>query len=171
MKSKIKISDCFFVVLKIWGCAWLAFFITDILTLIWVLFGGANPKSFDNAQFIEDLIHLIGGLLFGFVTLTLTQSKNDSVERLSLKESITYACCSVGLYVIIWHIAYLLNANNAWVAVLGFFSARLFGVDSNNLPTFPASLISSLLFGAVYIGAIALGTGMARRRRQKNLKE
>lgn len=171
MKSKIKISDCFFTVLRIWGIAWLAFLITDILLIIWVVCGGINPNSLDNDMFIKNFIRLIGGMVFGFVILTLIQSRNDRAERLSLKESIIYACCSVGLYMIIWYIAYLFNANNMWISVLGFDAACLFGVDSNNLPTFFAMFISSFIFGIVYIGAIVLGTGMARRRRQKNLEE
>ncbi len=171
MKSKSKISNCFFTTLRIWASAWLALLISLVPMYIW---RGTNNESPEAALYIEYIIMSISGLLFGFVILTLFQSREDSSERLNFKQSVITACCSVGIYVVVWLIAYLINHNNIWIAVNGYFLGCAFGVNAENRPTFVASLLSALIFSAVYVCAIILGTKIANRRKTKflnNLKK
>ena len=168
MKSKSRISDYFFTSLRIWASAWLAFLVSAVPLYIW---RGTNNESPEVALYIEYIIMSISGLLVGFVILTLFQSREDSSERLNFKQSVITACCSAGIYIGIWLIAYLINHNNIWIAVNGYFLGCAFGVNSENHPTFLASLIAALIFGAVYICAIILGTKIANRRKTKFLND
>ncbi len=168
MKLKSLVSTCFFTAARIWGSAWLALLASLIPLYIW---RGTNDASPEKALFVENLILSACGLLFGFVILTLLQSKDDSSERLNGRQSILTACCSTGFYIAVWLIAYLFNHNNIWIAVSGCFLGRIFGVNAENLPTFTASLLSALIFGTVYTCAILLGTKRANRRRRNFLKE
>ena len=68
MGSKIKISSCFINALKIWGSAWLSFWIAMPLILIW---RGTNDSSPELALTVEYAIISVCGLLFGFLLLTL----------------------------------------------------------------------------------------------------
>ncbi len=168
MKSKSKISNCFFTTLRIWASAWLAFVISIIPMYIWRWTNNESPEA---ALFIEYIIMSVCGLLFGFVILTLFQSREDSSERLDFKQSVITAFGSAVIYVGVWLIAYLINHNNIWIAVNGYFLGCAFGVNSENRPTFLASLLSALIFSAVYICAIILGTKIANRRKTKFLND
>ena len=171
MKSKSRISNYFFTSLRIWASAWLAFLVSLVPMYIW---RGTNNESPEVALYIEYIIMSISGLLVGFVILTLFQSREDSSERLNFKQSVITACCSSGIYIVIWIIAYLINHNNVWVAVNGIYLACALGTNTDGYPTFAASLLSALIFGVVYICAIILGTKIANRRRTKflnNLKK
>ena len=53
----------------------------------------------------------------------------------------------------------------------GYFLSCAFGVNSENRPTFLASLFAALIFGAVYICAIILGTKIANHRKTKFLND
>ena len=167
MKSRSKMSNCFFTMLRIWASAWLAFLISLLPMYIW---RGVN-NDIEIFSFIENLILSICGLLFGFVILTLFQAKEDNSERMDFKQSVITAICSSGMYLGIWLIAYLINHNNIWIAVNGYFLSCAFGVNSENHPTFLASLFAALIFGAVYICAIILGTKIANRRKTKFLND
>ncbi len=171
MKLKSIVSTCFFTAAKIWGSAWLALLASLVPLYIW---RGTNHLSPEKALFVENLILSVCGLVFGFVILTLLQTREDSNERFNFKQSVTIACGSVGIYIGIWLIAYLIDHNNIWIAVNGIFLGRVLGVNAENLPTFTATLLSSLIFGAVYTCAIIFGTKIANRRRRKflnNLKK
>ena len=171
MKSKSRISNYFFTSLRIWASAWLAFLVSLVPMYIW---RGTNNESPEVALYIDYIIMSISGLLVGFVILTLFQSREDSSERLNFKQSVITACCSSGIYIVIWIIAYLINHNNVWVAVNGIYLACALGTNTDGYPTFAASLLSALIFGVVYICAIILGTKIANRRKTKflnNLKK
>ena len=132
---------------------------------------GTNNESPEVALYIEYIIMSISGLLVGFVILTLFQSREDSSERLNFKQSVITACCSSGIYIVIWIIAYLINHNNVWVAVNGIYLACALGTNTDGYPTFAASLLSALIFGVVYICAIILGTKIANHRKTKFLND
>ena len=171
MKSKSRISNYFFTSLRIWASAWLALLGSLVPMYIW---RGTNNESPEVALYIEYIIMSISGLLVGFVILTLFQSREDSSERLNFKQSVITACCSAGIYIGIWLIAYLINHNNIWIAVNGIYLACALGTNTDGYPTFAASLLSALIFGVVYICAIILGTKIANHRKTKflnNLKK
>ena len=168
MKSKSKISNYFFTSLRIWASAWLAFLVSLVPMYIW---RGTNNESPDAALYIEYIIISICGLVFGFAILTLFQAKQDSSERMNFKQSVITACCSSGIYIVVWIIAYLINHNNVWVAVNGIYLACALGTNTDGYPTFAASLLSALIFGVVYICAIILGTKIANRRKTKFLND
>ena len=168
MKSKSKISNYFFTTLRIWASACLAFLVSLVPMFIW---RGTNNESPDAALYIEYIIMSICGLLVGFVILTLFQSREDGSERLNFKQSVITACCSAGIYIGIWLIAYLINHNNIWIAVNGYFLSCVLGVNAENRPSFLASLFAALIFGAVYICAIILGAKIANRRKAKFLND
>ncbi len=170
IKSNLKISNYFFTALRIWASAWLAFLASLVPMYIW---RGTNITSPEAALFLEYVILSVCGLLFGFVILTLFQSREDSSERLDFKQSVITACCSAGIYLGIWLIAYLIDQNNIWLAASGYYLGCAFGVNAEDHPTFVASLLSALIFCTVYGCAIILGTNVANRRRKKfqiNLK-
>ena len=168
MKSKSRISNYFFTSLRIWASAWLALLVSLVPMYIW---RGTNNESPEVALYIEYIIMSISGLLVGFVILTLFQSREDSSERLNFKQSVITACCSSGIYIVIWIIAYLINHNNVLVAVNGIYLACALGTNTDGYPTFAASLLSALIFGVVYICAIILGTKIANHRRTKFLND
>ena len=168
MKSKSRISNYFFTSLRIWASAWLALLVSLVPMFIW---RGTNNESPEVALYIEYIIMSISGLLVGFVILTLFQSREDSSERLNFKQSVITACCSSGIYIVIWIIAYLINHNNVLVAVNGIYLACALGTNTDGYPTFAASLLSALIFGVVYICAIILGTKIANHRRTKFLND
>ena len=168
MKSKSRISNYFFTSLRIWASAWLAFLASFVPMYIW---RGVNTKSPETASLIQNLILSICGLVFGFAILTLFQAKQDSSERMNFKQSVITACCSSGIYIVIWIIAYLINHNNVLIAVNGIYLACALGTNTDGYPTFAASLLSALIFGVVYICAIILGTKIANHRRTKFLND
>ena len=160
-------SNYFFTTLRIWASAWLAFLVSSVPLYVWRGVG----NDIEIFSFMENLILSICGLLFGFVILTLFQAKEDNSERMDFKQSVITAICSSGMYLGIWLIAYLINHNNIWIAVNGYFLGCAFRVNSENRPTFLASLFAALIFCAVYICAIILGTKIANRRRTKFLND
>ena len=168
MKSNSRIAKYFYTALKMWGAAWLSFVLSILPLYIW---RATNRESLETALFIENIIMSICGLLFGFIILTFFQAKEDNSERLNFKHSIITACSSTGIYIGIWLVAYFINHNNLWIAVNGYFLGCAFGVNAENRPTFLASLLSALVFGAVYICAVLLGTWIASRRRTKLLDD
>ena len=168
MKSKSRISNYLFTSLRIWASAWLALLVSLVPMFIW---RGTNNESPEVALYIEYIIKSISGLLGGFVILTLFQAKQDSSERMNFKQSVITACCSSGIYIVVWIIAYLINHNNVWVAVNGIYLACALGTNTDGYPTFAASLLSALIFGVVYICAIILGTKIANRRKTKFLND
>ena len=101
-----------------WASAWLAFLVSVVPLYIW---RGTNNESPEVALYIEYIILSISGLLGGFVILTLLQSREDSSERLNFKQSVITACCSAGIYIGIWLIAYLIDHNKIWIAVTVIF--------------------------------------------------
>ena len=168
--KNIKFGICFVEAMKILGAAWVGFGVSILPLYIW---RGNFHGDMETLQFGQHLIMALTGLAVGFIALVFLYGRSDEAERLSGKETCIVGISSVCIYVAVWMISYILNANNNnyWVSTTGYNLGGLFFVDGNDRPTMLASFLSALIFGADYFFAFLLGGKWARSRRKENLKE
>lgn len=156
--------DGFFVFVRIWGAAWLAFLVSVVPLYI---YRGTQV----NDRHEEDIIMSVIGLVFGAIFLFVLQLHAKMSHRYEQKEAVLTGMIGVGLYVLFCIIMYLPAKNNYLVAVLGVHLSRLIGTGADEAPSFLATLLSSLIFGAAYMASFLTSTKAARKRHQRCLEE
>ena len=170
MKHGSKITEGFFMALKIWGSSWLAFLVAFVPLYIWR--GLSQSHGEETRALGQNILMGVIGLCFGFLFLMLLQAKSDEAGRLGDKETLVCASWAVVIYVLAWLFLYFVREkNNVMIAAGGFYFSCLLGVGADERPTWLASLLTALIFGAVYFVAILLGARLARRRKARFLKK
>lgn len=161
---KEKISNSFFMSVRILASAWLSFLVSIFPLYIW---RATNP----NNKVGEDLLMSVVGILFGFLFLMIFQMRDDKSHRYGIRDSLLLSGGGIGIYMLIWFVAYLPLKNNYLIAVLGYHLSCLIGVGADERPTFLASLASALIMGLIYFLAIFVGTRLAHIRQNQFLKD
>ncbi len=161
---KNKISNIIYMFFRILGSAWLAF-IVDWVPL-YIYRGTKNDTIFG-----ENLLCSVSGLVFGFLFLTYFQAKDNKSHKYSIRNFLPIACGAVGIHMVSQLLLYFPTKNNYLLAVSGYNFSKLIATGEDNYPTFPAALISALVFGLVYFAAILAGIKIAHKRRNRLLKD
>ena len=161
---KKKISNCFFISLRILASAWLSFLISIVPLYIW---RGTHPSD----KLGEDLIMSVIGIVFGFLFLMIFQMRDDKSHRYGARDTLLISSGGIGFYILLWIIVYLPTHNNYLIAVLGYHLSRLIGTGADEYPTLLATLASALIFGVIYFLAILIGTKLAHKRQKQFLKD
>lgn len=163
-ESNYSFSSNFLLTIKIWGSAWLAFFISLIPLYIW---RSSYHGEFDTQILGENIIMSAIGIIAGFFILMLLHGKSDEAERLSNSEMWKTAGITVGIYITMWMLIWAIIENNYLIACCGYHLEKLLGLNDNNRPTFFSAVTAALIYGFTYFSAIVLGTKLAQKRRNK----
>lgn len=161
---KDKLSNCFLTSLRILASAWLSSLVSIVPLYIW---RGTQPYN----KVGEDLIMAIIGIFFGFIFLMILQMRDDKSHRYSKQDALLISGGGIGIYILLWIIAYFPSKNNYLIAVLGYHLSYLIGTGADERPTFLASFVSAFIFGAIYFLAILVGTKIAHKRQKRFLKD
>ena len=148
--------------LRIWAAAWITFLISIVPLYV---FRGNYHDVLTRDQYERVLMTFIG-LVFGTAICLLLTARNERTARLTRKEGLIEAGGAVGVYCFAW-LLLLIGGNNYLIAVCGHYLQQLLGLAADGNPTFGASFLAMLIYGACYFGATALGTYLARKRHLK----
>ena len=108
-----------------------------------------------------------GGLIFGFLFLMLFQSwRNDTLYR-DREEIRTDAIAGVALYATACFVMHLFTHNNYLFAFCAYNTASLMAENAKHQPKTWAVLITSVLYGLVYVAALLVGPKLAQRRAKR----
>ncbi len=162
------IAPAALTVLKIWASVWLTFLVSMIPLYI---LRGQSFASPEQKDFFENLIMALVGLLVGFLFLMLLQRGTDSAERMTFRESFAVAGMAAGTYFLLTALLWVIGRNNYIFAGCLYHLECLLGAAESGRPSFLGMLLGSLIGGGVQLGALVLGSHLAKRRRRRFLKK
>ena len=149
---------------RIWGAALVTIAVAVIPLYLW---RGNYYADSDVSKWVEDVLMTIIGLIGGFVSLTLIQSRRADILLLSLPEVILDAIDGVVIYSALWIFFGVTILNNYAVALCGHYLSHFLIEMLNIEPERPVYILTALVYALVYFAAMLAGPEVARRRGQR----
>ncbi len=156
MSLKDRLSTCIPTVFKCWGASWIGFLIAMVPLYI---FRGLYHDMATKAV-REDLLMAVFGWLASCAFLMWITWRSDAAEKTPPQNALINALITAGIYGLVW----IITQGSYFFAAAGFHLVELLSGGKHALW---AVILSALIWCAGYVGAICLGSLLARRRREK----
>ncbi len=156
MSLKDRLSTCIPTVFKCWGSSWIGFLVA--MLPLYIFRGLYHDMATKAAR--EDLLMTVFGWLASCAFLLFITWRSDAAEKLAPRNVLINALITAGIYGLVW----IIFQGGYAVAAAGFHLVELLSREERAMW---AVILSALIWCAGYVGAICLGSYLARRRREK----